>query len=280
MSYVYGDDLISRKKGGEARYHLYDGHGSVRPLTDAAGNVTDSYIYDAFGNLRDHAGSADNRYLYAGEQYDPDAGLYYLRARYYDPANGRFMTHDLYEGNPYEPVTLHRYLYAGANPVMYADPSGKFFSVSSEYLTVMGIITSMTTMAVLAGNAIHEATKTNVKTRSGTDDKNTIILYRGVNGKHPGLFEARMGIAIPWGGHSDPDEHNFGNVRSNFTSWSEFQDVAEHRADLWASEGFSGVVLRKEFHKRDPRIVTSPDEHQEGEVLIMGPVYNAQVICR
>ena len=51
----------------------------MRQLTDA---VTDSYIYDAFGNLKDHLGTSDNRYLYTGEQYDPDAGLYYLRARF------------------------------------------------------------------------------------------------------------------------------------------------------------------------------------------------------
>jgi len=81
VSYVYGDDLISRKQDGEVRYYVYDGHGSVRQLTDADGAVTDSYIYDAFGNLRDHLGNSDNRYLYAGEQYDSGAGLYYLRAR-------------------------------------------------------------------------------------------------------------------------------------------------------------------------------------------------------
>ncbi len=146
--YVYGDDLISRKQNGEVRYYLYDGHGSVRQLTDAAGNVTDSYSYDAFGNLRNHAGTSDNRYLYAGEQYDPDAGLYYLRARYYDPANGRFMTHDLYEGNPYEPVTLHRYLYAGANPVMYADPSGKQMSLAMQVNTtaIFGMLASLSVL--------------------------------------------------------------------------------------------------------------------------------------
>ncbi len=82
VNYVYGDDLISRKQDGEVRYYVYDGHGSVRQLTDADGAVTDSYIYDAFGNLKDHLGTSDNRYLYTGEQYDPDAGLYYLRARF------------------------------------------------------------------------------------------------------------------------------------------------------------------------------------------------------
>ncbi len=113
----------------------------MRQLADTAGTVTDSYIYDAFGNLRDHVGSADNRYLYAGEQYDPNAGLYYLRARCYDPENGRFMTHDPYQGSPHEPVTLHRYLYANANPVIYTDPSGKFGVI--EMLNTMKIMNTL-----------------------------------------------------------------------------------------------------------------------------------------
>ncbi len=144
VSYVYGDDLISRKQGGETRYYVYDGHGSVRQLTDADGAVTDSYIYDAFGNLRDHLGDSDNRYLYAGEQYDPASGLYYLRARYYGPESGRFMTHDPYPGNPGEPVTLHRYLYGNANPVSYVDPSGEFsiaeISTNLFFRSIIGAI--------------------------------------------------------------------------------------------------------------------------------------------
>ena len=139
VSYVHGDDLISRKQDGEVRYYVYDGHGSVRHLTDADGTVTDSYIYDAFGNLRDHLGNSDNRYLYAGEQYDADAGLYYLRARYYDPGSGRFLTHDPYPGNPDEPVTLHRYLYGNANPVSYVDPSGEI-STLGEILIAESIL--------------------------------------------------------------------------------------------------------------------------------------------
>ena len=145
VSYVHGDDLISRKQGGEVRYYVYDGHGSVRQLTDADGAVTDSYIYDAFGNLRDHLGDSDNRYLYAGEQYDPASGLYYLRARYYGPANGRFLTHDPYPGRLNEPVSLHKYLYGNANPVSYVDPGGEFSSLIStlEAMAVANIVTAI-----------------------------------------------------------------------------------------------------------------------------------------
>lgn len=61
----------------------------------------------------------------SGEQYDPDLGLYYLRARYYNPATGRFMSRDPEDGKPIDPKTLHRYLYAGGDPVNAKDPSGR-----------------------------------------------------------------------------------------------------------------------------------------------------------
>ena|GEM_PF-3047553 len=86
--------------------------------------MTDSYVYDAFGNLRDRLGTTVNHYLYTGEQYDPDAGLYYLRARYYSPGNGRFASQDSWQGRISDPVTLHKYLYANGNPVNRIDPSG------------------------------------------------------------------------------------------------------------------------------------------------------------
>ncbi|GEM_PF-5081709 len=101
-------------------------------ITDGAGNVTDTYIYDAFGNLRDRIGITVNHYLYTGEQYDPNFCFYYLRARHYVPETGRFATTDPFEGHPGKPVTLHRYLYANGNPVMFVDPGGEYaFSLAS-----------------------------------------------------------------------------------------------------------------------------------------------------
>jgi RHS repeat-associated protein len=94
--------------------------------------VTDTYIYDAFGNLLTKTGTTANDFLYTGEQYDINTGFYYLRARYMNPATGTFTSMDAYAGTIFDPVSLHKYLYANANPVMNRDPSGYFTLTEME----------------------------------------------------------------------------------------------------------------------------------------------------
>ena len=62
---------------------------------------------------------------YRGEQYDQDLGLYYLRARYYNPATGRFMSRDPLDGQLKDPKSLHKYLYAEGDSVDAIDPTGR-----------------------------------------------------------------------------------------------------------------------------------------------------------
>ena len=80
--YTRGTELISQERNGVVSYYLTDGHGSVRHLTDSEGNITDSYVYDAWGNMISSEGETENSYLYCGEQFDNATGLYYLRAIY------------------------------------------------------------------------------------------------------------------------------------------------------------------------------------------------------
>ncbi len=127
--YTYGLQRISENQEianvWTSSFYEYDGGGTVRQLTNSAGAVTDEYEYDAFGNSFTKVGTTPNNYLYRGEQFDTDLGLYYLRARYYNPATGRFVERDPLDGYINVPATLHKYLYASGNPVNRIDPSGK-----------------------------------------------------------------------------------------------------------------------------------------------------------
>ena len=80
-------------------------------------------------------GPPQTAYLYAGEQWDPDLGTYYLRARYYSPQSGRFWTRDIVGGRGEDPSSLHKYLYCGANPANNIDPSGRAFGGVIEVLS-------------------------------------------------------------------------------------------------------------------------------------------------
>jgi RHS repeat-associated protein len=91
----------------------------VRYLTDVTGKVTDTYDYDAFGNVVGTTGATANVYRYQGEAFDSETGLYYLRAGYYDPVAGRFLSVD-----PMANQGQHPYTYAGADPVNGRDPTG------------------------------------------------------------------------------------------------------------------------------------------------------------
>ena len=126
-TYTYGLQRISQDQiaGNVLSYYQYDGGGSVRQLTNSVGQVTDSYEYDAFGNSFTKVGTTPNNYLYRGEQYDSDLGLYYLRARYYNPATGRFLSRDPEDGGAIDPGSLHKYLYANGDPVNGWDPDGR-----------------------------------------------------------------------------------------------------------------------------------------------------------
>jgi RHS repeat-associated protein len=128
-TYTYGLQRISEEQVISSTwtpsFYAYDGGGNVRQLTNPAGVITDTYEYDAFGNSVATSGTTPNNYLYRGEQYDQDLGLYYLRARYYNPLTGRFMSRDPENGNLSDQVSLHKYLYAGSNPVNYVDPRGR-----------------------------------------------------------------------------------------------------------------------------------------------------------
>ena len=143
VQYTYGHDLINQQRNHETSFYHYDGLGSTRGLSNSEGSFTDSYHYEAFGEIQNQTGSTDNDYLFTGEQFDEGLNQYYLRARYYDQNTGRFTQMDSWEGNNSDPVTLHKYLYANANPGSMIDPSGNF-SIGS----MMSAVNISSTLAV------------------------------------------------------------------------------------------------------------------------------------
>lgn len=102
-----------------------DGFGSTRYLTTPAGTVTDRIDYDAFGNEIHREGTTSVEHLYRGEQFDPNLGWYYLRARYMDPERGRFAGPDDFRGWADHPQSLHKFKYGHGNPIENSDPSGR-----------------------------------------------------------------------------------------------------------------------------------------------------------
>src|SRR5690606_22519819 len=115
----------------------------------AAGAVTDSYHYDAFGNLLNSNGGTANSYLYTGEQFDAGLNQYYLRARYYDQNVGRFSAMDSFLGWEEDPTTLHKYIYANVDPVNGTDPSGYF--TLGGVMSGVNISSGLSTASTAAG---------------------------------------------------------------------------------------------------------------------------------
>ncbi|MCL5256687.1 MAG: hypothetical protein M1319_02690, partial [Chloroflexi bacterium] len=127
--YLYGLDLIAQQQGEDVSYYHADGLGSVRNLTNSSGQIVGGYTYDVFGAVSSSSGTVSNDFQFAGEQLD-ETGLVYLRARYYDPSTGRFITKDPFNGLIQDPRTLHHYVYGGHNPATITDPSGKLFNLA------------------------------------------------------------------------------------------------------------------------------------------------------
>jgi RHS repeat-associated protein len=86
--------------------------------------------------------------LFTGQQYDGNTGFYHLRARYYQPTSGRFISTDPFAGDIYSPASLHRYLYAANDPANRIDPSGKFSLGEVSFISAMiGVLTLISSKA-------------------------------------------------------------------------------------------------------------------------------------
>jgi len=130
---VYGlGPLYIARADGTTRALARDGGKSVRAEIDGTGAVTGSWRYRAYGETSQSFGASTPTALgYAGQLLDP-SGLYYMRARWYDAASGRFMSRDPLLGAASSPETLNSFGYGGANPVLMLDPSGLALTSGDE----------------------------------------------------------------------------------------------------------------------------------------------------
>ncbi|TVX92177.1 RHS repeat-associated core domain-containing protein [Paenibacillus agilis] len=130
IKYVYLYDLNGKLIGrqdaatSQLQYYQLNGHGDVIAIVDEAGKKLNEYRYDIWGLPLEEKETVPNILKYSGEYWDKTTGLQYLRARWYDPSMGRFISEDTYEGELINPSSLNLYTYVMNNPLKYIDPSG------------------------------------------------------------------------------------------------------------------------------------------------------------
>ena len=118
------DRPVAMLREGRNYYYHTDHLGSVRWLTDDQGRIVNAYNYDAFGSPRVFKEEVANPFTYTAREWDPVTGLYYFRARYYDPGLGRFIAPDPIPASLDSALNQNGYLYALNNPLRFTDPLG------------------------------------------------------------------------------------------------------------------------------------------------------------
>jgi RHS repeat-associated protein len=121
--YVQGQNLdqpLAMQRGTTTSYYEQDGLDSITSLSNTSGALAQTYTYDSFGNTTNSTGSLTNFFRYAGREFDTETGLYYMRARYFDPQTGRFLSEDPIEFRG----GINFYAYVGNNAVNQTDPDG------------------------------------------------------------------------------------------------------------------------------------------------------------
>jgi len=125
--YIFaGGNRVASKASSAINYYHTDHLGSSNVITDVSGTMVEEIYYFPFGGIRLDTGSVDVRHKYTGQEEDPETGLYYYGARYYDPVLARFISPDPIVPDPTDPQSLNRYSYTRNNPLRYIDPTGNF----------------------------------------------------------------------------------------------------------------------------------------------------------
>jgi len=216
--YAHGlniDEPLAIQRGSVTSFYHADGLGSIVALTNAAGSVVQTYNYDSFGNIT-QSGGINQPYTYTAREYDNETGLYYYRARYYDPKAGRFITRD--------PISfaggdVNLYAYVKNNPLNWIDPWG-FNSIAYQ----------------------------NGKLTYYDDSGNPLNTYPGTSGE-PGVTDP----SIPWKGPIPPGDYTLnpseaseGGFLRNLLGTLGIADWGKYRAPLHPNAG-TNTYNRKNF---------------------------------
>ena len=140
--YIYGIGLIGEETVNVFKTYHFDSRGSTVAITDANGNITDTFAYDTYGTVALHTGTNKVVFKFGGVDgvISDSNGLYYMRARYYSPNMKRFINSDIVEGEISNAITLNRFAYANGNPVSFVDPIGLSFLLTLGLIALGAVV--------------------------------------------------------------------------------------------------------------------------------------------
>ncbi|WP_028592980.1 RHS repeat-associated core domain-containing protein [Paenibacillus assamensis] len=208
IKYVYLYDLNGKLIGrqdaatSQLQYYQLNGHGDVVAIVDEAGKKLNEYRYDIWGLPLGEKETVPNILKYSGEYWDKTTGLQYLRARWYDPSMGRFISEDTYEGELNSPLSLNLYTYVHNNPLIYIDPTGHAID-NAQLNTYLQIATS---------EGKNSEVYWKIRSILGGEVDSLLSNYMDKNNQFKYLFSLATGT------HSKKSENTLGNAQ-----WAEKQ---------------------------------------------------------
>lgn len=268
---VYVDKEADKDSGKfeDKQYYVTDSHGNVVQLTNVDGKIIKTYEYDSFGNEVNLDKKDDNPFRYCGEYYDKETEEIYLRARYYQPTVGRFLTRDTYTGESGDPLSLHLYTYCGNDGMNKCDADGnawtwiknkwnafcdtaqKCYNGAKTYVKKIASNVKKTAAKVIRGG-VNYWKKTWLgkefykRTKSGSDWKVNLLLKLGGFEREKGksIFHARDICIQKLGGYNNFYDFVFDSatniskpLKYKFTDRKDYKFNMKRKYVIWAWKG-------------------------------------------